>query len=62
MHATAAIDPPNFEMWVTFALILGALALYAVERVAVEVTSLAVLGAFMLFFNFFPVLDNSSHN
>ncbi|MBT7956267.1 MAG: SLC13 family permease, partial [Rhodospirillaceae bacterium] len=62
MHTTAAIDPPNLEMWVTFALILGALALYAVERIAVEVTSLAVLGAFMLFFNFYPILDTSGHN
>ncbi len=62
MHATAAIDPPNFAMWVTFALILGALGLYAVERIAVEVTSLAVLGAFMLFFNFHPILGTGAHN
>ena len=62
MHATAAIDPPNFAMWVTFALILGALCFYAVERIAVEVTSLAVLGAFMLFFNFYPILGADAHN
>ncbi|MDP6108549.1 MAG: hypothetical protein QGF71_00555, partial [Rhodospirillales bacterium] len=52
MHAAAAIETPNFAMWLTFALILGALAFYAVEKVAVEITSLGVLGAFMLFFHF----------
>ena len=62
MHATAAFDPPNFEMWVTFALILGALALYAVETIAVEITSLAVLSAFILFFHFYPILDAEAHN
>ncbi len=62
MHAAAAIETPNFAMWLTFALILGALAFYAVEKVAVEITSLGVLGAFMLFFHFLPIAGEDGRN
>ncbi len=53
---------PDLAMWVTFALILGALALYAVERLAVEVTSLAVLGAFAIYFEYRPIIDAGGAN
>ncbi len=53
---------PDFAMWVTFALILGALALYALEWLAIEVTSLAVLGAFAVFFEFRPLFDADGVN
>ena len=44
MHETAQLAAPNLSMWVTFALIIGTLGLYAVERFPVEVTSVGVLG------------------
>ena len=46
---------PTFHMWVTFAIILVALALYAWERTPMEVTSAGVLCALLLFFHVFPV-------
>ena len=62
MHATGVLDAPNLSMWVTFALILGALALYAVEKLPAEVTSIGVLGAFMVYFHIFPVVADNGHN
>lgn len=48
---------PDFQMWVTFALIGVALALYVLERVPMELTSLGVVCALLVFFHFFPVTD-----
>ncbi len=53
MHAGHGIFP--LDMWVTFAIIIGAFALYAWERISIEVTSLGVLCVLMVFFHFFPV-------
>ena len=39
---TAAVSAPDFQMWVTFAVIAGTLAMYASERVTEEVTSIAL--------------------
>ena len=47
MHEAAQLAAPNLSMWVTFALIIGTLGLYAVERFPVEVTSVGVLGVFI---------------
>ena len=46
---------PSFQMWVTFAIILGALVLYALELYPMEITSLGVVCALLAFFHFFPV-------
>jgi len=51
--ATALAD---LQMWVTIAIIMGAFGLYAWEKVAIEVTSLGVLCALMIFFYVVPVL------
>ena len=45
----------TFEMWVTFGVIGVTFALYAWERIAIEVVSLGVLCVLMVFFTFFPV-------
>lgn len=42
-------------MWTTFAIIGATFALYAWERIAIEVVSLGVLCVLMVFFTFFPV-------
>ena len=55
MHEAAQLAAPNLSMWVTFALIIGTLGLYAVERFPVEVTSVGVLGVFMVYFHFQPI-------
>ena len=46
----------EFQMWLTFAVIIAAFVLYAYEKVAIEVTSLGVLCVLMIFFHVFPVL------
>jgi len=54
MHATALVAA-DYQMWVTFAVIIAAFALYAWEKVAIEVTSLGVLCVLMIFFYAFPI-------
>ncbi len=48
---------PSFQMWVTFAIIVGALVLYALERYPMEITSIGVICALLVFFHFFPVAE-----
>jgi di/tricarboxylate transporter len=50
----AAIEP-TLHMWVTLAFIALALVVYATERLAIEVSSLGILGALMAFFALFPM-------
>ncbi len=57
---TAAVDP-GFQMWVTLALILVALVLYAWERTSLEVSSLVILSSLLVFFHYFPVVDAGGH-
>ena len=61
------VDPldllePNFQMWLTYALILGALALYALERAPMEVISIGVVCSLLILFHLFPVADASGVN
>ena len=56
-HNIAAAMGPDFQMWATFAVIIGALVMYAMERVPMEITSLGVICVLLIFFHFFPVLD-----
>lgn len=53
-EVTAALGP-DFQMWVVFALIVGTLAMFALERTPMEVTSFAAICALLLFFHFFPL-------
>lgn len=53
---------PDLQMWLTFALVAGALALYASERLAIELTSLIVIGTFLLFFHAFPAPGPDGRN
>ena len=52
----------DFHIWVTFTLIGLAVLSYAFERVALEVTSIALIVAFLIFFHFFPVLGPDGQN
>lgn len=56
MHAA------DFQMWITFTIIFAAFALYAWEKVSIEVTSLGVLCTLMVVFHFFPVVDSEGVN
>ncbi len=58
----AGLSPAEFGMWATFAVIVVALVLYAVERVALEVTSLGVICALLLLFHFNPIVGDDGQN
>ncbi|HLI13601.1 MAG TPA: SLC13 family permease [Alphaproteobacteria bacterium] len=58
---TVALDP-GFQMWVALGLVLVALVLYAWERTPIEITSLIILCALLVFFQLFPVRDAAGHN
>ncbi|PLX35012.1 MAG: SLC13 family permease [Hyphomicrobiales bacterium] len=49
-------------MWLTFAIILGAVILFATEWVRLEITSLGVITALLLVFHLFPVAGESGTN
>ena len=52
----------DFQMWVTFAIIVATFALYAYDKIAIEVTSLGVLSVLMVFFHVFPMaLENGAN-
>ncbi len=51
-----------FQMWATYGLIAGALALYVSERLPIEVTSIGVICILMVFFQLFPVPDADGLN
>ncbi|RMD88808.1 MAG: SLC13 family permease, partial [Alphaproteobacteria bacterium] len=50
---------PSVQMWLTFAIILLGMALYAIERIPMEATSLGIIVAFLLLFHFLPVGDSA---
>ena len=53
---------PSVQMWVTFGLIFAALFFYMIERVPMELTSLAVICALLLVFYLVPVTDAHGRN
>jgi len=53
---------PDFQMWAVFVIIVVALAFYAFEWLSMEVTSLAVICVLMVFFHWFPILDDHGKN
>ena len=52
-----AVIDPSFHMWVTFAVVIGALAAFAMERAPIEVVSLAVVCVLLAFFHAVPLTD-----
>ena len=55
-------DFPNFHMWVTFVVILGAILLFANDRVPIELTSMGVVVLLLVFFQLFPVFNADGAN
>lgn len=55
-------NPDTWQMWVTFAAIAVAVVFYSMERFSLEITSLFVLGFFLIFFEVFPLLDGHGKN
>ncbi len=52
----------NIDMWITFIIIFVALIVYASEKLPVELTSIAIVCVFMLYFYSFPVPGKGIEN
>ncbi len=52
----------NMQMWAIFVVIVGALTLYAMERVPMEVVSVGVVCALLVLFQVFPLVDAWGEN
>ncbi len=57
-----SLAPDTWQMWITFAAIAGAVVLYSTERFSLELTSLFVVGFFLIFFELFPVVGADGEN
>jgi len=60
--AATAAATVDFRTWVTFALIIAALWLYASEKLSIEVTSIGVICLLLIFFQMFPVVGPGGGN
>ncbi len=53
---------PSFQMWATYAIVVGALMLYALEKLPMEVVSVGVVCALLVLFQLMPVEDATGVN
>jgi di/tricarboxylate transporter len=56
------LDVSLLHLWATYAIILAAMIAYSLDRFALELTSIAVLGAILVLFQFFPLIGADGHN
>lgn len=56
------VETAQPAMWIAFAVLAAGLALYLVERIPIELTSLGIIGALMIWFHVFPLLDAAGRN
>jgi di/tricarboxylate transporter len=52
----------NIQMWFTMGLILVAIIGYANDKIPMELTSIVLIGALLVFFHFFPLRHESGWN
>lgn len=60
--AIMPVAAPSLQMWLTFAVILGAIVFYTIDRIPLELTSLATLAVLLLLFEILPVKDADGGN
>jgi len=56
------IDVSHLHLWVTYAIILLAVISYALDRLSLELTSLGVLSALLVFYQFVPLEGPDGQN
>lgn len=49
---------PTIQMWLTFAIVCGAIVAYAYDRIPLEISSIATIALLMFVFELLPVLDD----
>jgi len=62
IESVVASSATPMQMWVVLALVAGSLVLYGLERISLELTSMALIATLLLFFNFFPLADANGDN
>ncbi|UTW57080.1 SLC13 family permease [Kordiimonas sp. SCSIO 12603] len=50
---------PTIQMWLTFMIVAGAICAYAYDKIPLEISSIATVGALLLMFEVAPILDDS---
>ena len=53
---------PFFQMWITLVIIAAGIISYSLDKFPMEITSLGIIAALLVFFQLFPVLDNNSQS
>ena len=62
LESVVASSATPMQMWLVLALVAGSLVLYGLERISLELTSIALIATLLLFFEFFPLLDADGDN
>lgn len=62
LESVVASSATPMQMWLVLALVAGSLVLYGLERISLELTSIALIATLLLFFEFFPLLDGDGDN
>ena len=52
---SSIIDVANPAMWVTFAIIVFSIVLFANDRIPIELSSIAIIAVLLVYFHLFPV-------
>lgn len=50
---------PIFQMWIALAIITAGIISYSLNKVPMEITSLGIIAALLIFFQLFPILDDN---
>lgn len=53
---------PSFQMWMTLALVVLAIILFAIERIPIEFASIVILSVLLALFEFFPLPSTDEIN
>jgi len=53
---------PTIQMWLTFAIVLGAIVAYAYDRIPLEISSIATIAMLLFVFEVLPLVDTSGRS
>lgn len=59
---SSIINVSDAAMWVTFAVIIGSIVLFANDRIPLELSSIGVIAVLLLFFQLFPYIGEDGTN
>ncbi|SDE35744.1 MULTISPECIES: SLC13 family permease [Kordiimonas] len=53
---------PTIQMWLTFAIVLGAIVAYAYDRIPLEISSITTIAMLLFVFEVLPLVDTSGNS